>query len=326
MSDSASARANQGDNLPTIATRYGGTQRVELLDSLLRALERRAFVWSYAADYFEAKNKGKLNEQQALTLQELALVIRTTEETRVFFGDSPNGRNWRASFDVDELARDAKRVLEIPAVDFKPIATRSNAKTSSVGYLGAPVPSSPADPYLDQIALEDAVAASERAPSGRESMALERERRMRFLHDRINAVAYKFEKTPMTPEQRRVFEKPTLSKWARLVSTLAGDKTNGLALLYAFERYERLGGGDAGRSLQQLALRMTTSRSDVCRRFGRAFDAVYDNPNVKADSCPCAIPNSPSCKSACSTTPSSEQGASTRRSLLSSYRIPIGSS
>lgn len=282
VSDSASARANQGDNLPTIATRYGGTQRVELLDSLLRALERRAFVWSYAADYFEAKNKGKLNEQQALTLQELALVIRTTEETRVFFGDSPNGRNWRASFDVDELARDAKRVLEIPAVDFRPIATRSNAKTSSVGYLGAPVPSSPADPYLDQIALEDAVAASERAPSGRESMALERERRMRFLHDRINAVAYKFEKTPMTPEQRRVFEKPTLSKWARLVSTLAGDQTNGLALLYAFERYERLGGGDAGRSLQQLALRMTTSRSDVCRRFGRAFDAVYDNPNVKA--------------------------------------------
>ena len=271
----------ENEQTPRIITRYSGSQRAELLDSLLRALERRAFVWSYAADYFDARNSGKLNAQQELTLQELALVVRATDDARAFFGDSPNGRNWRASFDVDELARDAKRVMELPATNFKPIAT-PNGDQNTLGYLGAPVPASPADPYLDQVELESAVVASGRAPSGREAMALERNRRMRFLHDRINAVAYKFEKTPMTPEQRRVFEKPTLSKWMRLVSTLAGDQTNGLALLYAFERYERLGGGDAGRSLQQLALRMTTSRSDVCRKFGRAFDAVYDNPNVKA--------------------------------------------
>ena len=53
-------------------------------------------------------------------------------------------------------------------------------------------------------------------------------------------------------------------------------------MLYEFERYERSGGGDSGRALQQIALRMSTSRSPECRKFGRAIDAIYDNPNVKA--------------------------------------------
>ena len=63
---------------------------------------------------------------------------------------------------------------------------------------------------------------------------------------------------------------------------MAADATNGEALLFAFEHYENVAGSQAGRSLQQLALRMTTSQSEVCRLYGRAIDVIYDNPNVKA--------------------------------------------
>ena len=264
---------------PEIVARYTVSQRLGLFDSFTSALERRVFLWNCVAEFFAAKNAGKLVEQPELSAREIEIVLKTARDAQAFFGDSPNGRNWRASFDVDAIVFEAQRALETPESAARPIVATKQERDAerTTGYLGAPKAANAAERYLDQ--MQEAAVREELA---NDSVAVERSRRVRFLNDRINAAAYKIEKTPMTPEQRRVFEKPALAKYSQLAFALSGDQTNGLAALLAFERYERLGGGDAGRALQQAALRMTTSRSEPCRKLGRAFDAIYDNPNVKA--------------------------------------------
>ena len=264
-----------GGEQPILCARYALSQRLELVETFKNALERRIFLWRHAADFFAARNRGELRESQPLARPELELLLNATRDVRDFFGDAANGRSWRASFDVDAIAAEIEQALELPTLPAQSVATHSRAKKAdSVGYLGKLAYSIPADAYLDQALEEDAKTRSE--------VEKERERRMTFLQDRINAIAYKIEKTPMTAEQRRVFQRPATATWANMILGLAGDQLNGMPLLIAFEKYERVAGGHAGRNLQQLALRMTTSQSEACRLYGRAIDVVYDNPNVKA--------------------------------------------
>lgn len=264
-----------GGEQPKLCARYTLSQRLELVETFKSALERRVFLWRHAADYFAARNRGELRESQELARPELELLLKTTRDVRSFFGDDANGKSWRASFDVDAVATEIEQALELPPTPSPSVAIQSHAgQSDSVGYLGKLAYSIPADSYLDQALEEETKANSD--------IEKERERRMTFLQDRINAIAYKIEKTPMTTEQRRVFQRPATATWANMILGLAGDQLNGMPLLIAFERYERIGGGHAGRALQQLALRMTTSQSEACRLYGRAIDVVYDNPNVKA--------------------------------------------
>ena len=267
-----------GGERPELSARYTLAQRLELVESFKNALERRIFLWNHAADFFAARSRGQLREPQDLTRQEMELLLKATNDVKAFFGDAANGRSWRASFDVDALADELRQALELPGDDRALAMARKpagiDAKRATVGYLGRYAVSTPADPYLDKMLAEDDPVL--------DAAQKERERRMRFLHDRVNAIAYKIEKTPMTQEQRQVFNRPTLTAWANMIAGFAGDQTNGLALLVAFERYERTAGGHSGRTLQQTALRMTTSQSEICRLYGRAIDVIYDNPNVKA--------------------------------------------
>ncbi len=257
--------------------RYNLAQRLELLESFKKALERHAYLWKASVDHFAAKASGQLAPPQEFSTEQLHRLMRETSAVRGFFGDSQNGMSWRASFDVDRLADDLERVLELQATQmdddaFGPIdSTLQDAPERTNDEL-----------TQAETLTNDELAELGRPLSRRELVVKERGRRMRFLRDRLNSVAYKLEKTPMTPQQRQVFQRPTLASWAELAETYACDQANGKALLYEFECYETTAGGDAGRSLQQLALRMATSKSEECRKFGRAIDAIYDNPNVKA--------------------------------------------
>lgn len=227
---------------PTLETRYSLEQRLTLFEAFRCALDRRAFVWGRAAEVFAAKNQGELVAAEEISTAELARIRETTAAARAFFGDSEVGRNWRTSFEIDLLLTDVERTLELAA------------PRSGSGALA----------------------------NGSDSVAVERARRTNFLRDRLNSVCYKIEKTPMTPEQRRVFERSPLDVWVAAVSPFACDRAEPLTLLLEFEKYERDGGGEIGRALLQSARRTITSRSEVCRRFGKAFDVVYDNPNAKA--------------------------------------------
>ena len=162
---------------------------------------------------------------------------------------------------MDLLAEDVASVLELQTGTFEP----SNAG------LG----------FGDAAEFADSSAGT-KTPSKRELVAKERARRARFLRDRLNSIARKIEKTPMTPEQRQVFNRPAVASWAEIARSRACDPASAKTLLSEFERYENVGGGQSGRALQHWALRMSTSKSEVCRRVGRAIDVLYDNPNVKA--------------------------------------------
>lgn len=262
------------EDAPLLSSRYTLAQRVELLDAFKNAMERRVFLWDRAADYFEARERGELLIPDPFDVDEMKLLLSSTLEVRKFFGDSANGQSWRSSFDVDALVKELEQALELPAQE-RGAATalrRINSKNARDGYLREYAQSSVADRYLDAMSV----------PVDASKIEFERERRLRFLQDRINAIAYKIEKTPMTESQRALFKKPILASWASLILGMAADAANGEALLFAFEHYENVAGSQAGRSLQQLALRMTTSQSEVCRLYGRAVDVIYDNPNVKA--------------------------------------------
>jgi len=241
----------------TLTTRYSLEQRLELFEAFRCALDRRAFVWGRAAEAAAAKRRGELVEAEELSVAELTRLRETTAAARAFFGDTEVGRNWRTSFEIDLLLNDVERTLELTAPKFASV--------------NAPV----------DAAVEASVANSANGAKA-DAVAVERTRRTNFLRDRLNSVAYKIEKTPMTPEQRRVFERAPLDAWVATVAPLSCDRAEPLTLLLEFERYERNAGGESGRALLQSARRMTTSRSEVCRRFGKAFDVVYDNPNAKA--------------------------------------------
>lgn len=234
--------AAKKDGAPTLETRYSLEQRLTLFEAFRCALDRRAFVWGRAAEFFAAKNRGELVEANEISTAELARIRETTAAAQAFFGDAEVGRNWRTSFEIDLLLADVERTLELASPKLRPVG------------LGG----------------------------GDDSVAVERTRRTNFLRDRLNSVCYKIEKTPMTPEQRRVFERAPLNVWVATVAPFACDRADALTLLLEFEKYERDAGGEIGRTLQQTARRMTTSRSEVCRRLGKAFDVVYDNPNAKA--------------------------------------------
>ncbi len=250
-SDSSSAQKT------TLTTRYSLEQRLELFEAFRCALDRRAFVWGRAAEASAAKKRGELVAAQELSVAELTRLRETTAAARAFFGDSEVGRNWRTSFEIDLLLNDVERTLELTAPKFAPV-------------------NAPIDATFEESAEKSSNGAKP------DAVAVERTRRTNFLRDRLNSVAYKIEKTPMTAEQRRVFERAPLDVWVATVAPLACDRAEPLALLLEFERYERNAGGESGRTLQQSARRMTTSRSEVCRRLGKAFDVVYDNPNTKA--------------------------------------------
>ncbi len=256
---------------PRLAERYTLAQRLELLETFKDTLKRRVCLWTASLDYFAAKNENRLVEPRDITTAELVDLMRETSEVRAFFGDTPNGKSWRASFDVDQLSDDIAAALELQA-------SKLPSDLPEDGPALVPSLEEAAEPAL----TDDEIASMGLPLSKQELVLKESARRMRFLHDRLNSVAYKLEKTPMTPEQRQVFKRKTLASWSALASSYACDQANGRALLYEFERYERSGGGDSGRALQQIALRMSTSRSPECRKFGRAIDAIYDNPNVKA--------------------------------------------
>ena len=240
--DANDGAAAKKDGASTLETRYSLEQRLTLFESFRCALDRRAFVWGRAAEVFAAKNRGELVEATEISTAELARIRETTAAAQAFFGDSEVGRNWRTSFEIDLLLTDVDRTLEL-----------ASPKSAPGGVSGAS-----------------------------DSVAVERTRRTNFLRDRLNSVCYKIEKTPMTPEQRRVFERSPLDVWVATVAPFACDRAEPLALLLEFEKYERDAGGEIGRTLQQSARRTITSRSEVCRRLGKAFDVVYDNPNAKA--------------------------------------------
>ncbi|MDO5553710.1 MAG: hypothetical protein Q4G68_08100 [Planctomycetia bacterium] len=233
---------------PRLISRYNLNQRLELIDSLRLALERRIYLWSEAVLWFQAQRQGLLIPPQEIAADYFNELKRKTEEVRDYFGTSQTGRNWRRSFEVDLLLKDMNELASI---------YENRQQFNPVALSGA-------------VEVEDELTHEERIKLGQE-----------FVRDRINSICFKIGTTPMTESQKEIFTKQPLAIWTRLLAGLACDQVPAHDLLWAFEQYETIMGADAGRELADCAWRMKTSVSDSARRLGAAIDIIYNNPNTK---------------------------------------------
>lgn len=231
-----------------LMNRYPLASRLEIMDSLRYALDRRIYLWSLAADYYDLKLKNQLVPPQPFTVEKIAELRTKTELVRNYFGISQEGRNWRKAFEVDVLFNELNQIYEMMMNPqyFLPISNQNMGKTSP-----------------NEVRHKNLVS------------------KISFLYDRINTICYKIVSTPMNQEQRNIFQKEPVVGWVSLLNQYSCDQADPEDLLWAFEIYERTAGTNIGEELYRIAWRMKTSHSEACRKFGEAIDVIYDNANVK---------------------------------------------
>ena len=229
---------------------FSPAERVEMFRSFRYQLDRRVYLWSFAADCYAADNAGELIPAKEPTLSEIESLLDKTEAVRDYFGVSRIGREWRTAFEVDALHEALQKIKERmthPTL-FKPVWSDGGKETS----------------------LSEGLS---------EADALKEE--TRFFRDHANSICYKIRTTSMTGAQKKIFDDPALSGWYREMAEFGCDQTEPDELLRLFEAYEKKGGGDTGHELARVAYRMKSSRSEVCRRLGSALGVIFNNPNIK---------------------------------------------
>ena len=228
---------------------YSPAERLEMFHAFRYQLDRRVYLWSFAADCYAADNAGELIPAKEPKLAEIESLRLKTEAVRDYFGVSRVGKQWRSAFEVDVLHDALQKVEErmtSPTL-FKPVQSQGD---------------------------ED---ASPEEPSDADALREETAR----LRDHINSICYKIRTTSMTGAQKKIFDDPVLSGWHGEMAAFGCDQTEPDELLHLFELYEKKGGGDTGRDLARIAYRMKSSRSEVCRRLGGALSVIFNNPNIK---------------------------------------------
>lgn len=233
---------------PLFVSRYNLNNKLEIIDGLRRSVERRIYFWALAANYYELKTKGKLVAPRDLTIDDLQLLRRRTEDVRNYFGVTVTGQAWRTGFEIDLLIGDLEHIIQTMSgkQQFKPVSTAGTGT-------------------LDK----------------NQSLKQQIEQEKRHIRDRINSICYKVFTTPMSEAQKQVFAREPLAPWIEMLDKFYCDQADADDLLWAFEQYERSSGADSGRILLQTAYQMKSSASEVAQAFGEGVDIIFDNPNTK---------------------------------------------
>lgn len=234
---------------PRTLSQYRPTDRVELLKAFRYQLDRRVYLWTYAAAYALAEKRGELQTGRDLSADEIKALRSKTEAVRNYFGVSDVGKKWRAGFEVDalyEALEKTERLMNRSDV-FQPV---SGGDTDEAG--------------ISVLDLNESLAEEQAA-----------------LRDLGNSICSKIRTTEMTESQREIFANPTLADWVNLLTPLVCDQGDARQMILAFEEYERTCGGDAARRLARCAARLKNSASNVSQQFGAAVGVIFDNPNIK---------------------------------------------
>ena len=221
---------------------YSPEERAAIMRAFRHSLDRRVFLWTAAADYFESSPAAQ-PEVPEITPKEIAQLKERTLAVRNYFGITPAGRRWRKNFEIDELYDAVQKAEE-----------RNNADHSRF------------QPYLTS-----GLAAREKG--GQENLD--------HIREHINSICSKIESPALNEAQKEVFRHAAPKQWYRLLRSLAADQSDPYEVLSLYEEYERLGGGDTGRALARAARRMSNSPSAASRQMGDAVSTIYDNPNLK---------------------------------------------
>ncbi len=229
-------------------TRYKLANQLEIIDSFRYTMDRHIYMWTLVLSWYEVCNANHLILPRNLSSDDIRYLQKATESVRNYFGVSDIGKAWRQGFEIDLLLNELQYIhqLQTTAPVFVPVSGNGTNR---------------------QISGES-----------RKKMLDER---LHFLYERINSISFKTQFTPMTTDQKALFQKEPLLGWCRSLKKYTYDISNPIDLLYAFEIYEKSGGSQAGERLFQLAWNMKCSRSEVCRRLGEAIDVIYNNPNTK---------------------------------------------
>ena len=218
-------------------------ERGAQMRSFRHALDRRVYLWSAAADYFEQNRLSVRQPPKPITDNEIADLREKTTAVRNYFGITPAGRRWRTNFEVDSLMTALDRLQRDgngADVLFRPYLTKNVAPDSE-----------------------------------------ERQADISLLREHINSICCKIESPLLTPAQKEVFRHAAPRQWYETLRKLTADQSDPYAVLALYEEYERIGGGDTGRELGRAAYRMKTSPLASSRAMGEAVGTIYNNPNLK---------------------------------------------
>ena len=237
---------------PRTIEQYEPQQRVELLKGLRYQLDRRIYLWTFAAHYRKAELQGELIPQRALERYQIDQLLAKTEAVRNFFGVTSVGIQWRKRFEVDRLYEALSRLKQLR------------------------IQNDPFQPAFTPVSMTSGDAAAQTVD--RLSLIEEEES---TLHWCINSIQSKVQMTSMTEEQRQVFQNAALAPWLEMMAPLVCDQGDMRDLLLAFEEYEKTSGADAGRRMSVCAAQLRSSRTNAAKKLGEAIPAIYDNPNIK---------------------------------------------
>ena len=218
-------------------------ERAAQMRSFRHSLDRRVFLWSAAADYFERNRSVPHTEARPITAREIADLRQKTTTVRNYFGITPAGRRWRSNFEVDALMSVLDRLRkdgDDPDALFRPYLTEGASRESE-----------------------------------------ERQANLALLREHINSICCKIDSPLLTTAQKEVFRHAAPKQWYEALRSLAADQSDPYAVLALYEEYERGGGGDTGRELGRAAYRMKTSPLASSRAMGEAVGTIYNNPNLK---------------------------------------------
>lgn len=222
---------------------FSPEERAAQMRSFRHSLDRRVFLWSAAADYFERNRFASRPEARPIAAREIADLKQKTTAVRNYFGITPAGRRWRANFEVDALMSVLDRLQ------------KDGSDTDALFR-----------PYL----TEGAARETE-----------ERQANLSLLREHINSICCKIDSPLLTAAQKEVFRHAAPRQWYETLRELAADQSDPYAVLALYEEYERRGGGDTGRELGRAAYRMKTSPLASSRAMGEAVGTIYNNPNLK---------------------------------------------
>ena len=218
-------------------------ERAALMRSFRHSLDRRVYLWSAAADYFEQNPTDAHKQAQPITADEIAELRTKTAAVRNYFGITPAGRRWRENFEVDTLMNILDRIRQ------------DGSETDALFR-----------PYLTGAAAYESE---------------ERQADIALLREHINSICCKIDSSLLTPAQKEVFRHAAPKQWHEALKKLTADQSDPYAVLALYEEYEQGGGGDTGRELGRAAYRMKTSPLASSRRMGEAVGTIYNNPNLK---------------------------------------------
>lgn len=122
--------------------------------------------------------------------------------------------------------------------------------------------------------LERCITVMKRPQTTKKEISIDR------IVDRAMEISGKLNAPELSRQQRQVFAAPDRAAWKAELEKWSGETADPHDLLVASARYDLRGGFTNAREVAQLAGKLTLSKNEEYRIFGRAVQYSYSDPNI----------------------------------------------